>query len=124
MSIDPTLPHQGEAYNHSNSNNNNNRKQHSSASSTVVYATSRQSSSLGRWFRQLAVVCRLNVLLLIRYWKAALLQTVILPLLAVGIVYGVQEAYSSDNGKITVGDSTVATWTMEGIPQCKVIAFF
>jgi hypothetical protein len=120
MSIDHTLPHQGEAHNHSNSNN---KKKPSSASSTVVYATARQSSSFSRWFRQLAVVCRLNVLLLIRYWKAALLQAIFLPLLVVGIIYGVQKAYSSDSGKITVGDSTVSTWTMEGIPQCKVNGF-
>ncbi|KAF9147759.1 ATP-binding cassette sub- A member 1 [Linnemannia schmuckeri] len=113
MSIDHTSPHQGEAY-HTAS-----KKQSSSASSTVVYATSRQSSSFGRWFRQLGVVCRLNFLLLIRYWKAALLQAIILPLLAVGIVYGVQKAYSSDSGKVTVGDSNVSTWTMAGIPQCK-----
>ena len=42
----------------------------------------------------------------------------------VGIIYGVQKAYSSDNGKVTVGDSTVSTWTMPGIPQCKVRHFF
>ncbi|KAG9066368.1 ATP-binding cassette sub- A member 1 [Linnemannia hyalina] len=113
MSIDHTLPHQGEA-SHPTS-----KKQPSSVSSTVVYATSRQSSSFSRWLRQLGVVCRLNVLLLIRYWKAAILQTIILPLLVVGMVYGVQKAYSSDNGKVTVGDSTVSTWTMPGIPQCK-----
>ncbi|OAQ31781.1 P-loop containing nucleoside triphosphate hydrolase protein [Linnemannia elongata AG-77] len=113
MSIDHTLPHQGEAY-HPTS-----KKQPSSASSTVVYATSRQSSSFSRGLRQLGVVCRLNVLLLIRYWKAAILQVIILPLLVVGIIYGVQKAYSSDNGKVIVGDSTVSTWTMPGIPQCK-----
>ncbi|KAF8942760.1 ATP-binding cassette sub- A member 1 [Haplosporangium gracile] len=113
MSIDHALPRQGEAYRTTSKN------QPSSASSTVVYATSRQSSSFGRWFRQMGVVCRLNFLLLIRYWKAALLQAIILPLLVVGIIYGVQKAYSSDSGKVTVGDSNVSTWTMGGIPQCK-----
>ncbi|KAF9129604.1 ATP-binding cassette sub- A member 1 [Mortierella sp. 14UC] len=123
MSIEHTLPHQGEASTHSRHNNNNNNstpsKKTSSASSTVVYATSRQSSGTARWFRQLAVVCRLNVLLLIRYWKAALLQAIILPLLVMGIVYGVLKASTADDGKIIVGDNNVYSWTMPGIPQCK-----
>ncbi|KAF9210468.1 ATP-binding cassette sub- A member 1 [Podila verticillata] len=54
-----------------------------------------------------------------RYWKAALLQTIILPLLVVGIVFGVQRAYVSGGGSVTAADNAVTTWTMEGIPQCK-----
>ncbi|KAG0379863.1 ATP-binding cassette sub- A member 1 [Mortierella sp. AD032] len=123
MSIDHTLPHQGEApssYSRTHDNSNSHStKTTSNASSLVVYASSRQSSPIARWFRQLAVVCRLNFLLLARYWKAALLQAFILPLLVVGIVYGVQKASTSSDGKIIVGDSTVSTWTMPGIPQCK-----
>lgn len=89
-------------------------------SSTIVYVSPRQSSALGKWFRQLGVVCRLNCILLVRYWKAAILQAIILPLLAVGIVYAIQQAASSDNGKIIVGDSRTTTWTMDGIHQCTV----
>ncbi|KAF9921737.1 ATP-binding cassette sub- A member 1 [Linnemannia zychae] len=88
-------------------------------SSSVVYATSRQSSSAGRWFRQLGVVCRLNVLLLMRYWKAAILQVIILPILSVVIVYAIQKSSTSENGKVTLGSNAVSTWKMEGIPQCK-----
>ncbi|KAG0044751.1 ATP-binding cassette sub- A member 1 [Gryganskiella cystojenkinii] len=86
---------------------------------TVVYASSRPSSATGRWFRQLGVVCRLNSILLARYWKAALLQAIILPVLVMGIVYGVQKAYTSDNGKVTAADNSVVTWKMDGIHQCK-----
>ncbi|KAG0215083.1 ATP-binding cassette sub- A member 1 [Mortierella sp. NVP41] len=120
MSVDHSLPHQGESSYRSHDQSTTSRKQQqASASSTVVYASSRESSPTARWFRQLGVVCRLNVLLLIRYWKAALLQAIILPLLAMGIIYGIQQAYTGDNGKVTVGDSNVSTWTMSGIPQCK-----
>ncbi|KAF9912587.1 ATP-binding cassette sub- A member 1 [Linnemannia zychae] len=120
MSIEHTLPHQGEASPYSRPNDNyKNTKKTSNASSTVVYASSRQSSGTARWFRQLAVVCRLNFLLLIRYWKAALLQTIILPLLVMGIVFGVLKASTAGDGEIVVGDSTVSSWTMPGISQCE-----
>lgn len=93
----------------------------SSSSSSLIYASSRPSTALGKWCRQLSVVCRLNCILLMRYWKAALLQTIILPLLVVGIVFGVQRAYVSGGGSVTAADNTVTTWNMEGIPQCKVL---
>ncbi|GJJ72632.1 hypothetical protein EMPS_04990 [Entomortierella parvispora] len=86
---------------------------------SVVYASARPSSVSGRWFRQLGVVCRLNSILLVRYWKAAILQAVLLPLLVVGIVFGVQNAYVADNGLVTSADNTVVTWKMDGIHQCK-----
>lgn len=92
----------------------------SSPSPGLIYASPRPSTALGKWCRQLSVVCRLNCILLMRYWKAALLQTIILPLLVVGIVFGVQRAYVSGGGSVTAADNTVTTWTMEGIPQCKV----
>ncbi|KAG0035385.1 ATP-binding cassette sub- A member 1 [Podila clonocystis] len=91
----------------------------SSSSSGLIYASSRPSTMLGKWCRQLLVVCRLNCILLVRYWKSALLQTIILPLLVVGIIFGVQRAYVSGGGSVTAADNTVTTWTMEGIPQCK-----
>ncbi|KAF9332558.1 ATP-binding cassette sub- A member 1 [Podila minutissima] len=91
---------------------------HSSSSPSLIYASSRPSTAPGKWCRQLLVVCRLNCILLVRYWKSALLQTVILPLLVVGIVFGVQHAYVSGGGSVTAADNTVTTWTMEGIPQC------
>ncbi|KAF9353916.1 ATP-binding cassette sub- A member 1 [Mortierella sp. AD094] len=93
--------------------------QPTSHSTAVVYASARQSSSVGRWLRQLGVVCRLNCILLVRYWKAAILQAILLPLLAVGIVYAIQNAYVSGSGKVTAGDSTTVTWAMDGIHQCK-----
>lgn len=87
----------------------------------VVYASSRPSSPTGRWFRQLGVVCRLNSILLVRYWKAAILQAILLPLLVMGIVFGVQKAYVADNGLVTSADDTVVSWKMDGLHQCKVM---
>ena len=92
----------------------------SSYSSGVVYASARPSSAVGKWLRQLGTLCRLNSTLLIRYWKAAILQVVLLPLLVVGIVFGVQKAYTSSNGKVYAADDTVTTWAMPGIQQCTV----
>jgi len=90
----------------------------------VVCASARPSSASGRWFRQLGVVCRLNSILLIRYWKAAVLQAILLPLMVIGIVFGIQKAYVSDNGLVTSADNTVLTWKMDGIHQCKVMICF
>ncbi|KAG0086371.1 hypothetical protein BGZ92_008185 [Podila epicladia] len=92
---------------------------HSSSSPSLIYASSRPSTAAGKWCRQLLVICRLNCILLVRYWKSALLQTVILPLLVVGIVFGVQRAYVSGGGNVIAADNTVTTWTMQGIPQCE-----
>ncbi|KAG0213139.1 ATP-binding cassette sub- A member 1 [Mortierella sp. GBA30] len=89
------------------------------APSPIVFASARPSSGFGRWFRQLGVVCRLNCILLIRFWKAAILQTIILPLLVVGIVFGVQKASEAGDGEIIAADNNVNTWNMEGIYQCK-----
>ncbi|KAG0002499.1 ATP-binding cassette sub- A member 1 [Entomortierella chlamydospora] len=130
MSRDHNLPYQ-EADSHSHhlhsSDTDQQRRriastavtQSTSHSTAVVYASARQSSSVGRWLRQLGAVCRLNCILLVRYWKAAILQAILLPLLAVGIVYAIQSAYVSDSGKVISGDTATATWTMDGIHQCK-----
>ncbi|KAF9968750.1 ATP-binding cassette sub- A member 1 [Mortierella alpina] len=88
-------------------------------SSPIVFATARPSSGLGRWFRQLGVVCRLNSILLIRYWKAALLQAILLPLLVVGIIFGAQKASTSGDGKVNAANNAVQTWKMDGLYQCK-----
>ncbi|KAF9294105.1 ATP-binding cassette sub- A member 1 [Mortierella antarctica] len=94
-------------------------KDSDSASSTVIYASARPSSTVARWLRQLVVICRLNCILLMRYWKAAILQSVVLPLLCVGILYGVQKASVSGNGKTIAADESVVSWKMEGVSQCK-----
>jgi hypothetical protein len=57
---------------------------------------------------------------MVRYWKAAIIQAIILPLLAIGIIYGLQKASKADNGKEVAADNTVYTWKMDGIHQCKV----
>ncbi|KAF9426089.1 ATP-binding cassette sub- A member 1 [Podila epigama] len=90
-----------------------------SSSASVIYASARPSSPIARWFRQLAVICRLNVILLVRYWKAALFQAVILPLICVGILFGLGKSAESGNGRENAADDTVTTWTMEGIQQCQ-----
>ncbi|KAG0349563.1 ATP-binding cassette sub- A member 1 [Podila humilis] len=79
----------------------------------------RPSSGIARWIRQLGVICRLNTILLIRYWKAAILQTVLVPLLCVGIIYAIVKSSETDNGKVVNADDRTATWKMEGISQCK-----
>ncbi|KAF9366884.1 ATP-binding cassette sub- A member 1 [Mortierella sp. NVP85] len=89
------------------------------SSLNLVYATPRRSSAIGKGFRQLGVICRLNCILMVRYWKAAIIQAIILPLLAVGIVYGLQKASKADNGKVVAADDKVYTWKMDGIHQCK-----
>ncbi|KAF9434890.1 ATP-binding cassette sub- A member 1 [Entomortierella beljakovae] len=86
---------------------------------SIVYASARPSTGIARSLRQLGVVCRLNCILLVRYWKAAILQAVLLPLVVVGVFYAIQNAYVSDNGKIREGDQRTTTWSMEGIYQCK-----
>ncbi|KAF9180597.1 ATP-binding cassette sub- A member 1 [Haplosporangium sp. Z 767] len=91
----------------------------SSPSSTVVFASARPSSATGKWFRQLGVVCRLNCILIVRYWKATLLQAILIPLLAIGIVYGIEKASTAGGGKEQAGSNDVATWKMDGIHQCK-----
>lgn len=75
---------------------------------------------VGKRFRQLGVICRLNCILMVRFWKASVIQAILLPLLVIGIVFGIQRATVADNGKVNAADNTVYTWAMDGIHQCKV----
>ncbi|KAF9935510.1 ATP-binding cassette sub- A member 1 [Modicella reniformis] len=68
------------------------------SSPPLVYASSRQSTIITKRFRQLGVICRLNAILMVRFWKAAVLQAIFVPLLVIGIVFGIQKASVSNNG--------------------------
>ncbi|KAF9582643.1 ATP-binding cassette sub- A member 1 [Lunasporangiospora selenospora] len=83
---------------------------------SVIFASPRPSTPLGRWFRQLGVICRLNGILLIRYWKLAIIQAIILPLLVIGITFAIQKSDNSP-GSI-IAQEAARTWKLDGIHQC------
>ncbi|KAG0252482.1 ATP-binding cassette sub- A member 1 [Actinomortierella ambigua] len=64
----------------------------------VVLASARPSTAIAKWFRQLGAICRLNCTLMVRYWKATLIQAIVLPAIAVIAIYAIQEASSGSGG--------------------------
>ncbi|KAI1302826.1 ATP-binding cassette sub- A member 1 [Mortierella claussenii] len=111
--------HEGDSRNHPSVTQAYAQPTANTVSHSVVFASARPSSALGRSFRQLGVVSRLNCILLIRYWKVTILQVFLLPLLVMGVTYAIQKAFVSNNDQVNAADNTVQTWTMDGIHQCK-----
>ncbi|KAG0237624.1 ATP-binding cassette sub- A member 1 [Actinomortierella wolfii] len=92
---------------------------HAKSADAVVLAAPRQSSAIGKWFRQLGAICRLNCILLVRYWKASLFQAVILPVVVMGVIYAVQKAFEAGGGVTYEADLRVSTWPIPGLDSCK-----